>query len=51
MTAVLKRFADAFEKVAAGSLLVGFFQDRPLGIWIGIGCLAISQVITWRVCK
>lgn len=44
--AILKRTADAMEKLAIGSMLVGLFQDQPAGIWIGLGCMAFSYILT-----
>jgi hypothetical protein len=44
--AVLKRTADALEKMAIGSLLVGLFQQQQTGIIISVGCFAASYVIT-----
>ncbi len=44
--AVLKRTADAMEKLAIGSMLVGLFQEQQAGIWIGLGCMALSYILT-----
>lgn len=43
---VVKRIADAYEKLGVASLAVGLFQDIEAGIWIGVGCLAASVLIT-----
>ena len=43
---ILKRTADALEKLAAGSMLVGLFQSQQAGLWIGLGFLALSYLFT-----
>lgn len=49
--AVIKRTADALEKLAIGSLLVGVFQQKQAGIWIGMACMAASYILTLREAK
>lgn len=44
--AILKRTADALEKLAIGSMLVGLFQGRVVGIAIGLASMAISFWLT-----
>ena len=44
--AMVKRTADIREKVGVGSVLVGLFREKPLGLWIGLGCLCISYALT-----
>ena len=44
--AILKRSADALEKLAIGGMLIGLFQGQPIGIFIGLGCMAISYALT-----
>ena len=44
--AVVKRIADAYEKLGVASLAVGLFQNIEAGLWIGAGCLATSIIIT-----
>lgn len=44
--AILKRTADALEKLAVGSMLVGLFQNKAAGILIGLGCMATSYMLT-----
>lgn len=44
--ALLKRTADCFEKLAIGSMLVGLFQGKAVGIFIGLGCMAASYGFT-----
>lgn len=44
--ALIKRTADALEKLAIGSLLVGVFQQKQAGIWIGMAYMAASYILT-----
>ncbi len=44
--ALVKRTADVLEKIGVGAILVGLFQNKPLGIWIGLACLCISYALT-----
>lgn len=44
--AILRRTADAMEKLAIGSMLVGLFQGQQAGILIGLGFLAGSYIFT-----
>lgn len=44
--AILKRAADALEKLAIGSALVGIFQQVSLGVYMGMACMAVSFVLT-----
>ena len=44
--AILKRTADALEKLAIGSMLVGLFRGINAGIWIGVCCMAVSYILT-----
>ena len=44
--AILKRTADAMEKLAIGSMLVGLFQEQTAGIWIGLAFLSTSYILT-----
>ena len=47
--AILKRTADILEKLAVGSMLVGLFQGRLAGIFIGMLCTAMSYgFTTWE---
>ena len=43
---ILKRAADALEKLGIGSALIGIFQEEELGIYLGIGCMAVSFVLS-----
>ena len=43
---LIKRTADALEKLAVGSILVGLFQDKENGIWFGVFCMIISYALT-----
>jgi hypothetical protein len=50
--AILKRTADALEKLAAGSMLVGLFQEQKIGIFGGLAFLAASYLFTaWEAKK
>ena len=50
--AILKRTADALEKLAIGSMLVGLFQGRQIGLLIGAGCFIASYIFTaWEAQK
>jgi hypothetical protein len=44
--AILKRTADALEKIAIGSILVGLFQGQQIGVIIGVGCIVVSYFFT-----
>ena len=39
---LIKRTADALEKLAVGSILVGLFQDKENGIWFGVFCMIMQ---------
>jgi hypothetical protein len=43
---LLKRTADALEKLAIAGMALGLFQDRPLGIWAGLVFLGASYAFT-----
>jgi hypothetical protein len=48
--AILKHTADALEKLAIGSLLIGLFQQQQIGVILSIACFAASYIITvWEV--
>ncbi|MDR2727224.1 MAG: hypothetical protein LBC10_04445 [Deltaproteobacteria bacterium] len=50
--AILKRTADALEKLAIAGMIMGLFHDRGLGIALGIVCIAASYVFTlWEAKK
>ena len=44
--AILKYAAGALEKLAVGSMLVGLYQDKELGIWIGIACFTLGCIFS-----
>lgn len=44
--ALLKRTADALEKLAVAGLAVGIFQGNENGIYIGAGLMLFSYVLT-----
>ena len=49
---ILKRTADFFEKLAAGSILVGVFQEQTAGIWVGVAFIVASYFFTmWEAKK
>lgn len=38
------------QKLAIGSILVGLFQGKGVGLWLGLGFLAASYLLTaWEV--
>ena len=44
----MKRIADWLEKISAGSMLIGLYQNSLWAIAIGVGTLAGSVYITRR---
>jgi hypothetical protein len=44
---MIKRVADFSEKIAAGSFLIGLFQDQTLAVVLGLLTFAISLALTW----
>jgi len=50
--AILKRTADAHEKLAIAAFVMGLFNDKAYGIVIGTACLALSYMFTiWEARK
>ena len=50
--AILKRTADALEKLAIAALVIGLFQAKALGIVVGAACIALSYAFTiWEARK
>ncbi len=50
--AILKRAADAMEKLAIGSALIGIFQEVGFGVYLGMACMAVSFILTaWEAQK
>ena len=43
---LLKRIADALEKLAIGSALIGIFKGVDLGVQVAIGCFVGSLILT-----
>jgi tetrahydromethanopterin S-methyltransferase subunit B len=41
-----KRVADIPEKLGVASLAIGVFQNMQRGLWMGIGFLAVSILLT-----
>jgi hypothetical protein len=42
----VKRLTDILEKLGVASLAIGLFQENPVGMWWGIGCLVASIILT-----
>ena len=42
----LKRVADILANLGVASLAVGLFQNSQTGLWLGMGCLVASIVMT-----
>ncbi len=48
--AMVKRTADALEKMAAGSVLAALFRDAGIGLLFAIICMFASYIFTaWEV--
>ncbi len=45
----MKRIADWLEKISAGSMLIGLYQNNLWAIAIGVGALAGSIYMTRRL--
>ena len=45
----MKRIADWLEKISAGSMLIGLYQNNLWAISIGVGTLAGSIYMTRRL--
>ncbi len=45
----MKRIADWLEKISAGAMLIGLFQNNLWAVAIGIGALAGSIYMTRRM--
>ena len=43
---ILKRTADALEKLAIAGMAMGLFQDKTIGIWAGLAFLGASYAFT-----
>ena len=43
---LLKRAADALEKLGVASIAVGLFQDKEEALWVGGVCLVLSFALT-----
>ena len=44
--AILKRTADALEKMAVGSAVAALFRDANLGVYLAIACIIASYTLT-----
>lgn len=45
---MVKRIADWLEKFSVGAMLIGLFQNRPIGVGISLALLAMSLFLTRR---
>lgn len=43
-----KRLADWLEKMSVAAMAVGIFQEKNIGICLGIACFAASLYLTWK---
>ena len=43
-----KRIADWLEKFSIASLAVGLYQEKTIGVAIGLVCVILSFYLTWR---
>ena len=41
-----KRIVDILEKLGGASLAIGLFQGQQVGLWLGMGCLLASVLLT-----
>lgn len=46
-----KRIADWMEKISVGSLLVGIYQEKTMGLVVAGSALAICLTLTWMEAK
>lgn len=44
--AILKRLADALEKMGIGCGVVGIFQGYASGVYIGVVCMSLSFLLS-----
>ena len=44
--AILNLTADTLQKLGIGGILVGLFQGKSLGLWLGMAFLAGSYILT-----
>jgi hypothetical protein len=50
--AVLKYAAGAMDKPAVGSMLVGLYQDKGVGVYIGVACFTVGALFSaWEAKK
>jgi hypothetical protein len=42
----LKRLTDILEKLGLAGAAIGLFQSNPKGLWLGLGLLAVSLLLT-----
>jgi hypothetical protein len=50
--AVLKYAAGVLDKLAVGSMLVGLYQGKSVGVYIGVACFTAGAVFSaWEAKK
>ena len=50
--ALLKRVADALEKLSVGSALIGIFRSNDLGVYVALGCMIACLILSaWEAKK
>ena len=42
----IRRVTDIMEKIGVASLAIGLFQDKQLGVWLGVACLVLALALT-----
>jgi len=42
----IRRVTDIMEKLGVACLAVGLFQDKQIGVWLGLGFLLVSILLT-----
>lgn len=45
---MVKRIADWLEKMSAGAMLIGAFQDKIEAVIFGAVLIVVSLYLTWR---
>lgn len=48
---MVKRTADWLEKISAGAMLIGIFQDNTPATIVGLAFFGFSEFLTWRMEK
>jgi hypothetical protein len=47
--AMLKRVADWLEKISAGSMLIGLYQDSDYAAIFGFLMIVVALTLEWRI--